>query len=240
MVDTLEDICLDISQASFIGGQSTLKDHQLVTLVMNLDPKWEDTINVPDVCIAPMRGMDIAQLAVYILKNFPEQWIRMYHQTKGLTPVVCGGQPTNPGVYSVTHPGGLRYRASASSDNCVAAIANPNDRVTIIRVQPDLDGREMGLVQETGLWLPTRLVSGERVLAYISALETRLQFHSRQFTGTDEDSAYTHTDEFTNTDEMSVMSNISTIEEQVDPPWPHSPEPQIGSPGPFMTIHIDS
>jgi len=246
MVDSLEEICLDISQASFTGGQTALNDHQLVTMVMNLDPKWEDTINVPDMCIAPMRGMDIAQLAVYIRKNFPEQWIRMYHQIKGLTPVACGGQPTNPGIYSVTHPGGIRYRASPSSDNCVAEIANPTDRVTIIRVQCDLDGREMGLVQETNLWLPTRLASGEMVLAYISALETRLQFHPRRFTGMDEDSAYTHTDEFTNTDEMSVMSNMSAIDEQADYPRPQSPEPQrgsqssVGSPGPFMTIHIDS
>jgi len=224
---TLWTVCQDISDASFVDEQTRLDDHQLVNLVMNLDPKWQDTVNVPTACIAPMRGMDSAQLAIYILKNFPEQWLRMYHQNKGLAPVLAGGGPTIPGIYTVSYPGGARYRDSPRSDNCVAVIAEPDSRVTIIRVQCDRNnGREMGLVQETNMWLPTRLASGERVLIRVSetSLETSLE------TRMEEDSAYTHTDEmsYTHTDDMSVMSNDDLSEE-------------VASPTAFtMTIQIDS
>jgi len=211
---TLKTICQDISDALFDPGQDGLTDHELAELVMNLDPKWQDMANIPDVCIAPMRGMGKAQFQVYIRQNFPEEFIRMYHQIIGLAPVSAGGEPTSAGVYSVSYPGGLRYRASPNSDNCVAAIAHPSEHVTIIRVQSDPDGREMGLVQETQLWLPTRLASGETVLTRIAgiSLETRISM--------DEDTAYTHTDEYTYTDDMSVMSNMSNGTEECESPTP--------------------
>lgn len=210
---TLKNICQDISDALFDPGQDGLTDHEIAMLVTNLDPKWRNMSNVPDGCIEPMRGMGKAQLEVYIRKHFPEEWIRMYHQIKGLTPVSAGGEPTSPGVYSVSYPGGLRYRASPNSDNCVAAIAHPKSHVTIIRVERDHNGREMGLVHETDMWLPTRLASGEGVLTRIAgiSLETRIRM--------DADSAYTHTDDMsythTDTDEMSVMSNMSNAMEEM-------------------------
>ena len=209
----LDSICLEIVEALENSAQGRLGPKQLKLLVKNLDPKWTDkpVDDMPDDCIKRMRGMSKVEVAHYIQYLYDEEWIRMYHQIKGLAPVESTIDPSLPGIFKVTYSGGVRYRCSANSEDTSEGIAEPEDRVSMTRFQHDSNGREFGYVQENKLWLPTHLNDGCALLDRIgdipfeSSFEQSV-FETEQFSRQssmerfgDEDSAYT--------DECSIMNS---------------------------------
>jgi len=221
----LDRICLEIVEALENSAQGRLGPKQLKLLVKHLDPKWSDepVDDIPDDCINKMRGMSKIALAHYIQSLYDEEWIRMYHQIKGLAPVESTIDPSVPGIFEVTYLGGVRYRCSANSEDTSEEIAEPEDRFSMTRFQQDSNGREFGYVQENKLWLPTHLSDGCALLDRIGDIPFERSFEqsvfeteqfSRQsskelFDNYDEDSAYT--------DEGSIMNST-----ECDSPTPFS------------------